>query len=95
MRNSRKYEQGQLTAKYRRRNEAQEELAPAGGSPAWVRPGVKVWTDTTSGEPILCAVIKPDNIMDGEWLLESPAHGYAIQRHWRELEQDNTQPVPQ
>ncbi len=63
--------------------------APRTGSPARIRPGVKVWTETTSGSPILCTVIEPDTIMDGEWVLESPFHGYEIQRHWEELEQEN------
>lgn len=51
-----------------------------------MRPGLKVWTETTSGEPILCTVIEPDTIVEGEWLLNSPAHGYAIQRHHSECQ---------
>ncbi len=51
-----------------------------------LRPGLKVWTTTTSGEPILCTVIEPDWLIDGEWLLDSPSHGYVIHRHWSECE---------
>ena len=52
-------------------------------------PGAKVWTETTSGQPILCTVIEEDTIIEGEWLMESPAHGCAIQRHHSECEPEN------
>lgn len=45
-----------------------------------MRPGLEVRTKTQSGKVIVCTVIKPDTIINGEWLLESPTHGYAIQR---------------
>lgn len=51
-----------------------------------LRPGMKVWAKTTSGQPILCTIIEPDPIIKGEWVLDSPAHGYAIHRHPSELE---------
>jgi hypothetical protein len=51
-----------------------------------MRPGLKVWTETTSGQPILCKVIEADWLIKGEWLLNSPAHGYAIQRHHTECQ---------
>lgn len=51
-----------------------------------MRPGLKVWTKSTSGSPILCTVIEPDRIIEGEWLLDSPEHGYAIQRHESECQ---------
>lgn len=50
-----------------------------------LRSGVKVWTMSNGGR-ILCTVIKPDLLFKGEWLLDSPAHGYAIQRHRSECE---------
>ena len=64
-------------------------------SPAWMKPGAKVWTETTSGEAIRCTVIKPDSIIEGEWLMASPAHGYAIQRHYSECEPENPQTAGQ
>lgn len=51
-----------------------------------MRPGLKVWTETTSGSPILCTVIEADWLIEGEWLLNSPAHVYAIQRHHSECQ---------
>jgi hypothetical protein len=56
------------------------------GSPAWMTPGAKVLTETTSGEKIICTVIEADSIYDGNWVLASPAHGYAIHRHFSECE---------
>lgn len=41
--------------------------------------GTSVWTETISGEPIMCSVLEYDEI-DHEYLLDSPAHGYAIVR---------------
>lgn len=52
-------------------------------------PGVAVWANTTSGEPVLCAVLHADDVVPGEWLLSSPAHGHAIQRHFSEIELDD------
>lgn len=64
--------------------------AAADGSPAWVKPGVNVWTRTTSGAHILCTVLSKENSPpEGEWLLDSPAHGYCIVRHHSELEPEN------
>lgn len=42
-------------------------------------PGQEVWTETTSGEPIKCTVIKY-NADEAWYLLDSPEHGYAIIR---------------
>ena len=46
--------------------------------------GDVVLTHTTSGELIRCTVIERDDLT-GEWLLNSPSHGYAIQRSSREV----------
>ena len=51
-----------------------------------MRPGLEIWTETTSGSPILCTVIEADWLIAGEWMLNSPAHGYAIQRHHSECQ---------
>lgn len=47
-----------------------------------VKTGQAVLTQTISGQWIQCTVIGPK---EGEWLLRSPEHGYAIYRHAREL----------
>lgn len=51
-----------------------------------MRPGLKVWTETTSGQPILCTVIEKDWLIPDEWLLNSPANRHAIQRHESECQ---------
>jgi len=48
-----------------------------------VRLNQEVWTHTTSGTLIQCTVV---GFEEGEVLLDSPAHGYVIRRHARELE---------
>lgn len=47
-----------------------------------IKPGMTVWTTTTSGEPIQCTVICEEH---GEFVLDSPSHGYAIRRGHREI----------
>jgi hypothetical protein len=47
-----------------------------------VKIGMQVLTETTSGESIVCTVLCEE---DGEFLLSSPAHGYAIRRGHREI----------
>jgi hypothetical protein len=44
--------------------------------------GDRVETTTGSGETILCTVLES---VGREWLLASPSHGYAIQRHPSEM----------
>ena len=61
-------------------------------APVWMKPGAKVWTEAISGSPILCTVLEPDSLIGGEWLLASPAHGYAIQRHYSECEPVESKP---
>jgi len=58
---------------------------PASAPGACYAAGERVLSRTTSGEPILCTVIERDSLT-GEWLLNSPAHGYAIQRSSQEIE---------
>jgi hypothetical protein len=69
-------------------NQGSKERRKHGTKPAWLVPGALVWTETQSGSPIQCTVIKPDTIIEDEWLLNSPSHGYAIQRHISEIKPD-------
>jgi hypothetical protein len=48
-----------------------------------IKPGLKVLTETTSGEQIVCTVICKE---DDEYVLSSTAHGYAIRRGYREMQ---------
>lgn len=49
------------------------------------KPGDIVWTQgCESSEWYECRVL--EMLTPGNYLLESPAHGYAIQRHYSELE---------
>ena len=53
------------------------------------KPGDVVWTQgCESGAWYECRVIEPCNDLSspGEYLLASPAHGYAIYRHYSEME---------
>lgn len=44
-----------------------------------MKAGDIVEATTTSGTPILCVVVRPANEA-GEWVLNSPRHGFLIQR---------------
>jgi hypothetical protein len=48
-----------------------------------IKLGLKVLTETTSGEQIVCTVICEE---DGDYVLSSPSHGYAIRRGYREIQ---------
>ena len=48
-----------------------------------VKVGMKVYTTTTSGQVIVCTVLYAE---DGEFVLSSTSHGYAIRRGHREIE---------
>lgn len=45
--------------------------------------GTGVWTETMSGEPLHCTIIR---FFDGEYELDSPTHGYVIRRSREEIE---------
>jgi hypothetical protein len=48
-----------------------------------IKPGLTVLAETTSGEQIVCTVMCKE---DDEYVLSSPAHGYAIRRGYREIQ---------
>jgi len=48
-----------------------------------IKIGMQVLTETTSGEPIVCTVLGEE---DGEFVLSSESHGYAIRRGHREIQ---------
>jgi hypothetical protein len=50
-----------------------------------VKIGMKVTTTTNSGELIACSVIKQCDLHPGQWVLESPRHGYPITRKHSEF----------
>jgi hypothetical protein len=64
---------------------ADSEAVPFGGNMRRdrIKTGVQVTTETTSGEQIVCTVMYAE---DGEYVLSSPAHGYAIRRGYREIQ---------
>ena len=64
------------------------ELSPQPDEPSVddrVKIGMKVTTKTTSGEVIECTVIKQCTLHPGQWVLESPYHGYPITRKHSEF----------
>jgi hypothetical protein len=50
-----------------------------------VKIGMKVMTATVSGELVSCTVLEQCTLDVRQWVLASPSHGYAIQRHHREF----------
>ena len=52
------------------------------------RPGDRVETATTSGQPIVCTVIEKTDLPSDPtdtWFLRSPTHGYGVYRHISEM----------
>ena len=46
-----------------------------------VKIGMQVMTATVSGELVSCTVLEQCTLDVRQWVLASPSHGYAIQRH--------------